>query len=262
MPPSFLGLLCFLVFAPRCALSVFQSVAYSRVEQCGPFNVSFFGGTRPAALPVTLTVIPFNSTPLAFTIPDSAWDNSTNSGSYATFLPLPAGAAIMASLDDAEGNSAALTSEVFQVLPSTNTSCVSSDTAAPSPFRLVNSTVSQCSPFSVSRNTSSPDLPLSTRVFVPTSLSIKLRQTAFHKSQGVDTFTYIMSAVEGFYVALLFDDSHGNRQVSDLLLVRDGPSGCLQTGSALSTAAPSGSEGVSRSATFAVVGFARLICFY
>ena len=262
MPLSLLGLLCFLVFAPRCALSVFQSIAYSRVEQCGPFNVSFFGGTRPTALPLTLTVIPFNSTPLAFTIPDSAWNNSTTSGSFATFLPLPAGVTLMASLDDAEGNSAALTSEVFQVLPSTNTSCVSSDTAAPAPFRLVNSTVSQCLPFSVSRNTSSANSRLSTRAFVPTSLSSKLRQTALHKTQGVDTFTYIMSVVEGIYVALLFDDGQGNRQVSDLLLVGGGPTRCLQTSSALPTATPSGSEGVSRSAIFAIAGFARLICFY
>jgi hypothetical protein len=257
MLPSLLGLLSFLIFAPRCALSVFQFVAYSaRVNQCGPFNVSFSGGSPPAALPLTLTVIPFNSTPLAFTIPGSVWDNSTGSVSYATLLPLPAGVAFMASLDDAEGNSAALVSEVIQVEPSTDTSCLPSNTAAPAPFRLLNSTVSQCSPFSVSRNTSSLDQSLSTRVFIPTSLSSKLQLEAFHKSQGVETFTFIMSVVGGFYIALLFDDDQGNRQVSDLLLVGDGPSGCLQSSSALSTAvAPTGSQSISRSAISAISGF-------
>jgi hypothetical protein len=250
MPLSLLGLLYFLVFAPRCALSVFQFVAYSRVSQCGPFNVSFWGGQLPVALPLTFTVIPFNSTPLAFVVPDSAWDNSTSSGSYATFLPLPAGVSFLASLDDAAGNSAALISDVTQVLPSTNTSCISSDTAAPAPFQLVNDAVSQCLPFSVSvaRNTSSQDHRLSTRAFIPTSLSFELQWTSFRTSQGVDTFTYIMNTAEGLHIVLLFDDGQGNRQASDLLSVGSGPSGCLRTSSAQYT----GSESISRSAIFVI----------
>jgi hypothetical protein len=260
---SLLGLLFFLSFAPRRTLSLFQFVAYSRVSQCGSFNVSFSGGKAPAALPLTLTVIPFNSTPLAFVIPDSAWDVSTSSGSYVTFLPLPAGATLIASLDDAAGNNAALISDVIQVLPSTNTSCTSSNTAAPAPFRLVNSSVSQCLPFSVARNASSLDHPLSTRIFIPTSLSFKPLRTAFHTSQGVDTFTYIMSVARGLEIALLFDDGQGNRQVSNLLEVGGGgssPSGCLETGSALSTeSALGGPQRISRSVIFTIVGFAMLI---
>lgn len=257
---SLLGLLCFLVFAPRCALSVFQFVAYSRVSQCGSFNVSFWGGQPPVALPLTLTVIPFNSTPLAFVVPNSAWDNSTSSGSYATLLPLPAGVAFLASLDDAAGNSAALMSDVTQVLPSTDTSCISSNTAAPTPFQLVNDEVSQCLPFSVtvSRNTSSQDHRLSTRAFIPTSLSFELQWTSFRTSQGVDTFTFILNAAEGLHIVLLFNDGQGDRQTSDLLSVGSGPSGCLQT----SSAAQASSEGISRSAIFTIVGFVRLIRFH
>lgn len=257
---SLLGLLGILVFAPRCALSVFQFVAYSRVSQCGPFNVSFWGGQPPVALPLTLTVIPFNSTPLAFVVPNSAWDSSTNSGSYATFLPLPAGVAFLASLDDAAGQNAALISDVTEVLPSTNTSCISSDTAAPAPFQLVNSEVSQCLPFSVtvSWNTSSQDHRLSTRAFIPTSLSFELQWASFRTSQGVDTFTFILNAAEGLHIVFLFDDGQGNRQASDLLSVGSGPSKCLET----SSAALAGSEGISRSAIFAIVGFTRLIRFH
>jgi hypothetical protein len=249
-----LGLLYFLVFAPRSAFSLFEFVTYSRVSQCDYFNVSFSGGKPPAALPLTLTILPFNSTPLAFVVPNSAWDNSTGSGSFVTLLPLPAGVALLASLDDAGGDNAALISEVIQVQPSGNTSCLSSNTAAPAPFQLVTSAVSQCLPFSVSRNTSSLDHPISTRGFIPTSLSFKLKWATYHASDGVDTFTYIMKVAQGLQVALLFNDGQGNRQVSDLLTVQgdsSSPSGCLQPSSAQSTsAAADGSQRLSRSAIF------------
>jgi hypothetical protein len=253
---SLLGLLYFLVFAPRSAFSLFEFVTYSRVRQCDNFNVSFSGGKPPAALPLILTILPFNSTALAFVVPNSAWDNSTGSGSFVTLLPLPAGVALLASLDDAAGNNAALISEVIEVQPSANTSCLSSNTAAPTPFQLVTNEVSQCLPFSVSRNTSESSLnhPISTRGFIPASLSFELEWETYHASQGVDTFTFIMKVAEGLQVALLFDDGQGNRQVSDLLSVQgDGssPSGCLQPGSAQSTsAAVDNLQRLSRSAIF------------
>ncbi|KAI9465448.1 hypothetical protein BJY52DRAFT_1244080 [Lactarius psammicola] len=251
-----LGLVYFLAFSPQAVLSVFQLISYSPIQQCGPFNVSFARGTPPIALPLTLTVLPFNSTPLVFTIPSSAWDNSTASGSYVAFLPLPEGVSLMASLDDAWGNSAALASEVIQIGSSDNTSCISTaaNTAAPSAFQLTDTTVSQCSPFSVTRNNSSLDYPISVRVFIPTGLSTKLQRASFYSSQGVDTFTFIMSVARGFQVALLFDDGQGNRQVSDLLSVAGGasfPTKCLQITSTTSTATASNSS-LSRSAIIAI----------
>jgi hypothetical protein len=249
---SFLGLLSFLAFAPRGALSLFELVAYSRVEQCGLFNVSFSGGELPSALPLTLTILPFNSTPLAFTIPQSAWDNSTLSGSYATFLPLPAGVALIASLDDASGDSAALASNIFHIQSSTNTSCIATNNATTAPFRLIDGVVSQCASFNVSRSTSSLGHPLSTRVFIPTSLSLELQSNAFQTNQSFDTFTFVMNAAQGLRVALLFDDSQGNRQVSDLLDVQGGPStssGCLRASAAKTSSQLKGS---SRCAVFVI----------
>ena len=250
---SLLGLFYFLVFAPRSAFSVFDFVAYpGAVSQCGVFNVSFSKGTLPAALPLTLTILPFNSTPLNFPVPNSAWDNSTSSGSFVTFLPLPAGVALMAALVDAAGNSAAPISDVLQVQPSANTSCLS-NTTAPVPFQLVDNTVSQCSPFTVSRNTSSLNHPISTRVFIPGAQSFKLKKwAAYQESDGIDMFTFIMNVAQGIDVALLFNDGVGNRRVSDLLSVQgdeNSPSGCLSPDSPQPTsAALSGSQGLSRSA--------------
>lgn len=251
---SLLGPFYFLAFAPQSAFSLFEFVTYSRVSQCGYFNVSFSGGKPPAALPLALNILPFNSTPFVIVVPNSAWDNSTSSGSFVTPLPLPAGVALLASLDDATGNSAALISDVIQIQPSANASCLSSNTTAPAPFQLVTSAVSQCLPFSVSRNTPSVNHPISTRGFIPTSLSFKLKWVTYDASQGGDTFTYIMKAAEGLQVALLFDDGQGNSQVSDLLSVqgdKSSPSGCLQPGSAQPTsAAVEGSQRLSRSAIF------------
>ncbi|KAI0250766.1 hypothetical protein BJV78DRAFT_1216823 [Lactifluus subvellereus] len=255
---AFLGLVGFLAFAPRAALSVFELIAYSPIRQCGPFNVSFSGGQTPPALPLILTVIPFNSTRLAFAIPESAWDNSTNSGSYVTFLPLPAGVALMASLDDADGNSAAVASEVIQIRPSNDYSCISTKTAAPTTFQLVDSTVSQCLPFRVSQNSPSLTQRSSLRVFVPTTLSFRLQSVAFHTNDGIDVFTYIMSVARGFQVALLFDDGEGNRQVSDLLSVGGGefsPSECLlasPTPSPTAVVRANNARGLSRPAMIAI----------
>ena len=249
----------FLVCSPHSALSLFEYVAYSRVQQCGPFNISFSGGQLPAALPLTLTIVPFNSSPFSLIVPESAWDNSTNSGSYASFFPLPAGVSFMASLDDAAGDSAALVSDVIQVLPSTDTSCISTNQTTPAPSRLVETAISQCLPFDVTRNTSSLNHTLSVRVFIPMSLSFSLQWIKFDASQGVDTFTYIMNVAAGLRVALLFDDGQGNRQVSDLLSVgrgASGSSGCLRTSSASSSAAaaqvPASVTNISRSAISAI----------
>jgi hypothetical protein len=145
--------------------------------------------------------------------------------------PLPAGVALIASLDDASGNSAALASEIIHIQSSTNTSCIATNNATTAPFRLIDGAVSQCASFHVSRNSSSLGHPLSTRVFIPTGLSYKLQSSAFQTNQSLDMFTFVMGAAQGLPVALLFDDSQGNRQVSDLLDVRGGPStssGCLR----------------------------------
>ena len=260
---SFPWFFFFLAFAPRCVFALFEFFAYSGVHQCGHFNISFSGGQPPAALPLTLTVIPFGSTPLSFTLPESAWDSSTSSGSYVTVLPLPAGISLLASLDDAAGNNAAVSSDVIQVQPSTDTSCISANQTSPAVFQLADDAVSQCSPFNVSRNTSSSDHSISVRVFIPGSLSFSLRWINFHTSQGVDTFTYIIDVASGLRVAMLFDDGQGTRQVSDLISVGGGvssPSGCLQTSSAQdSTATQAGVGGLSRSAISAIASFARLI---
>jgi hypothetical protein len=119
----------------------------------------------------------------------------------------------------------------------------------------VTSAVSQCLPFSVSRNTSSLNHPISTRGFIPTSLSFKLKWATYQSSHGVDMFTFIMNVAEGIPVALLFDDGQGNRQVSNLLSVqgdRSSPSGCLDPSSAQSTSLNSSdsSQRLSRSAIF------------
>ncbi len=262
-PSSMLFPLLALAFLfPRPVVSVFQLISYSYIHQCGPFNVSFFGGSPPAALPLTLTVLPFNSTALVYTIPQSAWDNSTASGSYVAFLPLPQGVSLMASLDDAFGNSAALASEVIHILPSDNASCISTTANATtqSVCQLLDATVSQCLPFSVACTASSLDSPLSARAFIPADLSFGLQRTSSYSSQGIDIFTFVMSVTRGFQVALLFDDDQGNIQVSGPFSVAGGesnPTKCLENTSTASTRTVRSS--LSRSALLSAFPHSRLI---
>lgn len=259
-----LGLVYFLAFSPQAVLSIFQLISYSFIQQCGPFNISFSGGVPPPDLPLTLTVLPFGSTPLSFTLPQSAWDNSTDTGSYVAFLPLPEGVSLIASLDDAFGNSAALASQVLQISSSHNTSCLSntSITTTPPAFQLLDTNVSQCSPFSVTRKTTSPDYSISVRVFIPEGLSYWLQSISFDSSQGVDIYTFIMNVARGIQVALLFVDGKGNRQVSNLLSVagdENSPTKCLEITST-STAADSHLS-LSRSAKPPATLVLMLTCF-
>jgi hypothetical protein len=242
-----LGLL--LIYGPQDVLS-FNTITFSSVTQCGSFNVSFVGGQPPSALPLTLTIIPLNSTnPLSIPIAQNAWDAKTSTGAAVTFLPINAGMMFVASLDDANGVGAGLVSDVIQVQPSDNSSCLlagTNTTTSTTPYTL-NGTLSQCLPFNVSFNSTTADVP-TIRAFTPRGPSFLVNSTS-ESTESSGMATFVMDDQRENVVVLLFDDGHHNRQTTDLITVRGDSSSstdCIQNQMQMGQVSSSPQDAASR----------------
>jgi hypothetical protein len=210
--------LCFLLltYGPQDVLA-FHSISFSSIAQCGSFNISFAGGKTPPALPLTLTVIPFNSTtPLFIPIPRDAWNGKTGTGAAITFLPFAAGMEFVASLDDANGQATGKVSDVIKIQPSDNSECLfgGGNTTTGTLSYTLDGSLLQCEPFSLSFNSAAESSP-TIRVFRPKGSSFIINST--FESPGV--VTCITEIQRGKEVVMLFDDGCGNRQTTDLLTV-------------------------------------------
>jgi hypothetical protein len=226
MPASFVALFAsLLVFGPWAAFA-FKSITFSAIEQCGPFNVSFSGGDPPSAMPMTLTIVPLNSTEvISIPIPTSDWNDATETGAAITFLPLAAGTQFVASLDDANGRSTGAISDVIQVQPSSNSSCVAPLVATETLPFTIPSSVSQCEDYTVAlhANSSVPTV----RAFLPRFFALRLNQTGEATATSV---SFTMDIFRGLSAVFLVEDEEGHRQSTSLLAV-DGdtssPTACL-----------------------------------
>ena len=210
------AMLCFvLVLILLSPVSAFNVVRFSNIQQCGPFNLTF-EGPQPTALPLTLTVVPFGSpaVPLSIPLPNPEWDSKMSTGVAITFLPYPAGTTFVASLDDANGQSTGLTSDIIKILQSDNSSCLSttkqSQTYTPEP------PFSQCQPFDVAFDPTQATPPV-VRSFTPNGPALFLNPTQGSTGPGISAFN--MVAFRGQPVILLFGDGSDLLQSTDLLTV-------------------------------------------
>ncbi|TFY77260.1 hypothetical protein EWM64_g6755 [Hericium alpestre] len=213
---GFLVLLLALALGPQVVLSKFLSITFSSTEQCGPLNVTFSQGTMPSASPLSLTVVPFNSVPIFIPIPSSSWDDHTSTGAYITFLPLPAGATFIASLDDGAGNSMGAISDVIRVQSSNNTSCLPATPSQPADFFAIGGGISQCEPFKLQWNSSVTSQPPTIRAFIPKGPSFHVQQLP---GGGNGQASYVLNASRGKEIAFLIDDGQGNKQDLDLFTI-------------------------------------------
>lgn len=229
--------------------SAFKIIQFSNIEQwqvsgsrtgladayylcSGPFNISFSVGKLPESLPLTLTVLPFDSAPISITIPSPSWDASTLTGAAITFLPLAAGTTFIASLDDANGRGVGPVSDIIRIQPSNDDSCTTPANPLTQQY-TVSSALSQCQPFQVTYNlTAHPSAP-TVRAFIPRGPSYYLNQTENAKYATVPPFeiaSYEMTALRGVQILMLFEDKLGYRESSNLTTVLGDVSsskGCL-----------------------------------
>ncbi|KZT09298.1 uncharacterized protein LAESUDRAFT_756927 [Laetiporus sulphureus 93-53] len=213
-------LVCILVLAlgPQFALAIFDFVTYSPALQCAPFSVEFSGGTFPSALPLKLTVVPFHSnfTPFSFDIPDSAWNETTDTGLVTTFLPIKEGTDFVVSLDDANGVPTGPISQVIRVEDFNDSACLEFEQVSKTkPFALA-SELSQCEQFNVTFNTSEVDAAPTIRAFIPGDTSFLVNSTSSDTARGVAS--YVMDALHGKEVVLMLNGS-GHSEATDLFIV-------------------------------------------
>lgn len=202
----------FLALGLPVVLANFDSITFSPVTQCGNFTVLFTGGKPPAALPLHLTVVPFNATPISIGIADSDWDNATLTGAAITFLPLSAGTEFIASLDDANGNSAATVSDVIKISPANDSSCLPAPSFRSTQRYTVQQPVSQCQNFAVTYDPSVVTAPPIIRAFVPRNTSFAVNPSGTIDPAGQTS--YVMDGFRGQQVVLLLNDTAGVQQTA------------------------------------------------
>lgn len=139
----------------------------------------------------------------------------------------------MASLDDANGQSAGPVSDIITIGASNTAKCLQfEDNSTTSPFSLATN-VSQCESFTVTYDTAEVDTAPTVRAFIPGKLAFAVNQTADNDADG--TAAYLMAAAHGTEVALLLQTDSKHRASSGLLTV----GGSLQSNGACLTVATS-----------------------
>ncbi|KAF8073874.1 hypothetical protein FPV67DRAFT_1666622 [Lyophyllum atratum] len=210
-------LLGVLAFGPQVVLSLDFKFELSEVKQCEPVSITFVGNSTKA-VPMRLTLVPFNSTPISIPIPNAA---ANTSGVYVTFFPFAAGTNFLASLEDATGENVAKVSDIIRVLPSStgNTTCLpASNGSANNTHLTVNdSTFSQCEQFSLTYDRNVIYRAPSVRLYSPKGPSRLLNSTADDTATGIAT--YLMSFDRNKEVVLVFDDGFDHRQSTALITV-------------------------------------------
>ncbi|KAI8978871.1 hypothetical protein BD414DRAFT_373787, partial [Trametes punicea] len=210
----------FSALAPVPVAGRFASITFSEVKQCGSFSVYFAGGKAPAALPLTLSILPINGTPVFITLPDDAWNSTAQTGEAITFLPFPEGTQFIASLDDADGHGTALVSDILIIDPSetNDTSCLPADPSPFAPKFTVDGPLRQCESFVVDFDPTQGISAPSIRGFIPQGASFPVNQSEAALGTSGNA-TYTMDAQRDSQVLFLFSDQNGYKETSPLFPV-------------------------------------------
>jgi hypothetical protein len=189
------------------------SFSVSEVQQCDRLKISFEGTPRIDDLPLSLTVVPFDSNlPLVIPIPNAAIQNA---GVSISFLPYAAGTSLVVSVDNAANTTDAKVSNSFQVMPSPigNSSCLSASTTTSRYYTLPRS-LRQCEPFNITYDPSIVAQPPTIRIFKPNGPSAVMNVTT-EPAPGVAT--YRMCASYDSKIVLLLDDEKGHRETTSII---------------------------------------------
>ncbi|KAJ6621817.1 hypothetical protein B0H10DRAFT_2214872 [Mycena sp. CBHHK59/15] len=206
-----------LTLGPQVVLGSFK-FKLPPVVQCEPVNLTFSGSdANNHSVPTTLTVLPLlnNVAPIQIPIPNGA---SNSTGIQLTFIPLPADTLFIASLDGTSGPSAV--SDVTKVNSTIgageppSVACLG-EGPVPANFYKIDGALGQCETFTVTYSTTNaPNIT----AFIPRQISFQVPTTG-DSSGEPGKQSYIMPAVRGLQVSLLFDDGESHLQTTELITV-------------------------------------------
>jgi hypothetical protein len=202
-------LLAILSGGPQVVLSTIK-LGISQVSQCEPVFVSFQGQLNSSFehIPLTLEVLPFNSTPTLIPLPTYA---ANSSGVNVTFLPVPADTEFLASLIDPNGVSLSFVSDIFAVDAGSSSTCLPPAVSASS-FEIQNpGNITQCENFTINHSESTPPR---VELFNPRLFSFPLKLVSHTNT----TATYTMLAIRQTQVMMnIISTDGGQNQTSPLL---------------------------------------------
>jgi len=219
-------LLGILSCGPHLAFGTLK-IAFSEANECEPVFVTFLGQLNSSLqnLPLSLEVLPFNSTPTVIPLPSYA---TNSSGVNITFLPIASQTQFIATLNDPSGTTVSTVSDIFEISATSpaNTACLSGKSFTPS-YEIENAAnISQCENFTVSFSGGGPP---TVELFNPKGISYPLQLV----SSTTTTATYIMAAERENQVLLMFNSGAGGQNETSPLLTVQGnafsPTTCLST---------------------------------
>ncbi|KIK69696.1 hypothetical protein GYMLUDRAFT_236189 [Collybiopsis luxurians FD-317 M1] len=216
-------LLSVLLLGPQLVLAALK-LDIGQVTECEPVFVSFRGQLNSSfhQVPLTLQILPFNSTPAFIPLPSYA---ANSSGVNVTFLPVPANTQFMAALSSPSGLILSFVSDIFQVDAGTSKACLPPLARTPT-FQIQNmANLSQCEDFSISIPPGSK--PPLVELYNPRGFGYPLELTRHTNT----TATYKMVAVRQTEVMLsLAPNNRARSQTTPLLSVQgtqSSPTNCF-----------------------------------
>ncbi|KAG8968217.1 hypothetical protein FRC03_008352 [Tulasnella sp. 419] len=213
-----------LAFLPAFVRSF--SFSYSAPTQCGPFTVSWEGGSPP----FTLQLTPIFDTPRYFNIPGSSFSN--NKGSFTFPLPVASQKTFLVTMSDGTGFGTGGTSDILTAAdPVNGATCNTTSPKVDFDFQL-NTALQQCRPYTIDAYTAAQQ-PVSILGLIPLGNSFVLSPPV-----GPSSYTWTTNIKGGTRLIIVMTDSQGRQGGSSDLLITGASddSSCINSNSPGSTA--------------------------
>ncbi|WVQ81260.1 hypothetical protein IAT38_003383 [Cryptococcus sp. DSM 104549] len=137
---SFISFTLALAILPNLADAFSFYLGTKSPTTCQDVEITWSGGESPWSL----TIIPAYDYPSTVSIPDSAYDSSTNSGSYSWTVNYPSGTSFVAMMSDGSGTGTGGVSPLYNVSGQSASSCDMRSESTDFLFYLNRTTITQC----------------------------------------------------------------------------------------------------------------------
>lgn len=219
---------CLVLLICPCLVLAF-SFSFSAPTSCDNLTISWSGGNGPFELLIT----PFFHVPQNISIPDSAHDDSTNSGSFSLQLQIPPGQRFLLTMSDSQGFESGGTSDILTVGSSISGDNCNLTEPAPDFTFQANSALQQCRTFTFSDYYNAAQ-PVRILGLIPLGRHFELDPPI----SSSDSFDWTANVLDGTSITFIMTDSEGRKGgSSDLRTVGiSDDSSCIDSSSPSSTA--------------------------